>query len=328
MYEPLTLLLLSLALASCTLTDTITIETGEIKGIVNASGRYFLGVPFADPPVGEFRFTAPRPVTPWSGTRLADAFAPGCVQDCALPPLTCPPTISEDCLYLDVYTPLNGSVDGQGYPSMIFFPGGEFLQGGASTVLYDGTALARVTNTIVIVINYRLGALGFLTNEAFEPNNGFKDQQFAMDWVRRNIAQFGGNPEHVTIFGQSAGGTSTTTHLISPLSKGLFDKAIIESNPIGLDLNTMEQQQYYSNLFTTLAGCPAESGEDQTKCLMNLTNDDIVEGQAKLMKHVDVTAPLGIFYPWTPTVDGYNVPGQPVNMFAAGKYNKVPITIG
>ena len=295
---------------------------------MNATGRYFLGVPFADPPTGQYRFTAPRPVTPWSGVRAADAFAPGCVQDCTLPPLTCPLSISEDCLYLDVYTPKEASSDGKGYPSMIFFPGGEFLQGGASTVLYDGTALARVTNAIVVVINYRLGALGFLTNEAFGPNNGFKDQQYAMDWVRRNIAQFGGNPEHATIFGQSAGGTSTTSHLISPLSKGLFDKAIIESNPIGLDLNTMEQQQYYSELFTSLAGCPTEAGEEKTKCLMELDVDNITMAQDKLMHHVDPTAPLGIFYPWTPTVDGYNVPGQPVNMFAAGKYNKVPTMIG
>ena len=211
---------------------------------------------------------------------------------------------------------------------MLFFPGGEFEQGTADTILYDGTTIAAQTHTLVIIINYRLGALGFLRTGSFAGNYGFLDQQYALQWVQRNIQSFGGNPNSVTIFGQSAGGTSTTSHMISPQSKGLFHKAIVESNPVALDLNSAELQEHYSSEFAEFSGCGDLEGSLLTVCLLNLTIDQVLAAQATVQKHINISAPIYIFYPWTPTIDGNLIPGQPVNLFASGHFNHVPFILG
>jgi carboxylesterase type B len=206
--------------------------------------------------------------------------------------------------------------------------GGEFEQGGSMTYLYDGSTIARTTSTIVVITNYRLGALGFIVNDAFPSGNfGFLDQQFALQWVQRNIASFGGDRNSVTIFGQSAGGTSTTSHMISPQSKGLFHRAIVESNPVGLDLNTLETQRRYSDSFAKFAGCDGV-GAQLTACMLNLTVPQILAAQEKTQRQVDISAPIYIFYPWTPTIDGNVIPGQPITLFQKGLFNPVDFVLG
>ena len=296
--------------------------------------------------VGQYRWAPPRPVLPWHSIRPAKDFAPGCPQNCDLPPLTCPATTSEDCLTLNIYTPLSGDnwpvvcfflfsifflfqlLMNHFFIQMVYVPGGEFEQGTADTVLFDGTAIAAQTQTLVVVINYRLGTLGFLRTGSFAGNYGFMDQQYALQWVQRNIDAFGGNPQAVTLFGQSAGGTSTTSHLISPQSKGLYHRAIVESNPVALNLNTAELQEHYSSEFAKFAGCGDKEGSLLTACLLNLTIPEILSAQATVGKHVNPADPIYIFYPWTPTIDGNIVPGQPVNLFPKGQFNHVPMILG
>ena len=333
MSPSLLLLLLSLfsalSLASSTLSsDVVYIESGAVQGIVNESGRFFYGIPFAAPPTGAYRWQPPRPVMPWGNSPfIAQSFGPGCPQDCTLPPGTCPLVQSEDCLILNVFTPPTVN-PGQLLPVMVFFPGGEYEQGGCMTYLYDGSTLARTTSTIIVITNYRLGALGFVVNDAFPSGNfGFLDQQFALQWVQRNIAAFGGDRNSVTIFGQSAGGTSTTSHLISPQSKGLFHRAIVESNPVGLDLNTLEMQRQYSADFAKFAGCDGV-GAHLTQCMLNLTVPEILAAQKKTEEQVNISEPIYIFYPWTPTIDGNVIPGQPVTLFEKGLFNPVDFILG
>tara|TARA_R110002050_G_scaffold209263_1_gene345350 strand:- start:1092 stop:1604 length:513 start_codon:yes stop_codon:yes gene_type:complete len=168
---------------------------------------------------------------------------------------------------------------------MFFIHGGNFQQGSAGTLLYDGEQIANATDTVVVVINYRLGALGFLINEELQGNYGFQDQQFALRWVQRNIAQFGGDPSRVTIFGQSAGGTSTTAHMISKQSFGLYHSVITESNPVALNLNSYEKQSKATDVFCKAAGCGDYTGTELTDCLRGLNLTQVLNAQAKVSKY-------------------------------------------
>ena len=146
-------------------------------------------------------------------------------QDCKLPPGGCQDEMSEDCLYLNVHAPLEASAEP--VPVMVFFHGGRYEQGSAGVELYDGRMLANLTNIVVVTVNYRLGALGFMTLNEFEGNFGVLDQRLALQWVQQNIAGFGGDPSAVTIFGQSAGGTSVSFHLVTTGSKPYFHRVCL-----------------------------------------------------------------------------------------------------
>lgn len=210
-------------------------ESGVIQGSADDAVSVYRGIPFAAPPIGELRWKAPQPVARWAGVRYATRFGPDCMQK-ADPPLAVagPGGFSEDCLYLNVWTPARGP--GAKLPVMVWIYGGGFVNGGSSSRIYDGEHFAR--NGIVFVsLNYRLGRFGFFAFPALsregagEPlnNYGYMDQIAALRWVRRNIGRFGGDAENVTLFGQSAGGASVLTLLTSPLAQGLFSKAIVES---------------------------------------------------------------------------------------------------
>lgn len=223
----------------------VRIEPGLLEGVPGEDPlvRVFKGIPFGAPPVGALRWKAPQPVAPWTGVRKADQFGPSCSQptrsgiSALLPtaPRLTPP--SEDCLYLNVWATAS-SPDAK-LPVMLYFPGGGFTTGGGSGLVFDGEALAK-KGVVLVTTNYRLGVFGFfahpdLTRESghnASGNYGLMDQLEALRWVRKNIAAFGGDPQLVTIFGQSAGSASVLFHMASPLSTGLFHRAIGESSGI------------------------------------------------------------------------------------------------
>ena len=199
-------------------------DSGYVSGINENGLRMYRGIPYAAPPTGDLRWRPPAPVQSWNGTRDATVFSAMCPQ-----PSTSNPTaggMSEDCLYLNVWTPAKNADDK--LPVMVFIHGGAFAEGTGSDPLYNGTALAR-KGVVVVTLNYRMGALGFLTHPQLDKesitnssgNYGLLDQQAALRWVQKNIGAFGGDPSRVTIFGQSAGGSSILVHLVSPQSKGL-----------------------------------------------------------------------------------------------------------
>lgn len=208
----------------------LSTQTADIKGLRQNDILHFRGVPYAQPPIGELRFMAPR--KPEGSANLLDAtqFPNRCVQAPGGIFGQVTGTPSEDCLYLNIVTP---STEGSHRPVMFWIHGGGFTQGSANE--YDGSMLATQGDVVVVTINYRLGLLGFLNLSSFgdeyegSANNGMRDQVLALEWVRDNIADFGGNPENVTIFGESAGGASVLTLLATPSADGLYHKAIAHS---------------------------------------------------------------------------------------------------
>ena len=211
---------------------TAQTTAGTIEGTEENGLCVFRGVPFAAPPVGDLRFKAPQPVEPWDGVREAKSFGPISLQapnemlEALLPPSDPPQPQSEDCLYLNVWTP---GLDGA-RPVMVWIHGGAFTIGSGSEDYYDGANLASRGDVVIVTINYRLGALGFLNLPALgETNFGMRDQVAALKWVQDNIANFGGDPNNVTIFGESAGGMSVASMMASPEAAGLFQKAIPQS---------------------------------------------------------------------------------------------------
>ncbi len=204
---------------------------GTVVGVpISPQRSVFRGIPFAKPPVGSLRFQAPQPVDPWPGELACVDYPPACIQDAKR--LSYSAEISEDCLYLNVFTPAASSAER--LPVMVWIFGGGFQGGSSADPEFDGAALNE-QGVILVTINYRCGPMGFFLNQALEqqfgcPGNvGLLDQIAALRWVQENIGAFGGDRQNVTIFGQSAGGISTRIHLTSPLSRGLFQKAIVQS---------------------------------------------------------------------------------------------------
>src|SRR3954452_18938691 len=216
--------------------------SGLLRGVAESGHQAFLGVPYARPPIKDRRFRPPVAARKWSGTRAADRQGAACLQF--------EPTgvregqaTSEDCLYLDLYRP-EGARRGQKRPVMVWWHGGGWTQG--TGVIYGGGSMAAETGAIVISINYRLGALGFLAHPALSAetrlgsgNYGLMDAFESLRWIRRNVARFGGDPSNVTIFGQSAGAGLVCAALASPSAKGLFDRAIVQSLPCGVVSNQL-----------------------------------------------------------------------------------------
>lgn len=194
-----------LSLASVFGQEELLVKTdlGLVQGHYSYENvREWNGIPYAVPPVGEKRWTYPEYPQPRTDTYMANYMAPGCSQTCKLPPGNCPVYgISEDCLYLTVWAPHNPSKDPKGYPVMFWIHGGAFEQGLGDCALYNGTNFAN-KDVVTVVINYRLGAMGFMASESMQGNYGFLDQRMALQWTKNNIAGFGGNPNDVTIAGQ------------------------------------------------------------------------------------------------------------------------------
>src|SRR6185503_9727961 len=242
-YSRLRIIICVTTLATTTLTlradlTTVTTDAGTVSGAPPSGGvTAYLGIPYAAPPVGDLRWRPPQPVVRWDGVRKADHFGTSCMQNQAgsrLPwteEFMTQGPIGEDCLFLNVWTAAkNGTAK---LPVMFWIYGGGFNEGSSSVAVYDGTELAK-KGVIVVSVNYRVGPLGFLTHPELTKesehqssgNYGLLDQIAALRWVRDNIAAFGGDPNQVTIFGQSAGALSVAALMRSPLARGLFARAI------------------------------------------------------------------------------------------------------
>jgi para-nitrobenzyl esterase len=233
----------------------VKVDGGFVKGVSVPGGVLaFRGLPYAAPPTGNLRWRPPQPPASWNEIRDASRFAPSCLQK---PSLFVPPgPQSEDCLYLNVSTPALGR---DGRPVLVWIHGGGFTEDGALN--YDGTKLAG-NGVVVVTINYRLGALGFLAHPALAThpggpagNYGLMDQQAALRWVKRNISQFGGDPRNVTIAGQSAGAVSVLAHLVSRGSRGLFQRAIVESGAFALNQVPLAAAEAFGRTFAAGVGC-------------------------------------------------------------------------
>jgi para-nitrobenzyl esterase len=243
MFAAVAVFFAALSLADAAEQTVVSIQEGRISGVTDSLGvTSYKGIPFAAPPVGNLRWKPPQPTAHWEGVRNADHFGNACVQKQSYSrlPWTKPfmeqgPT-SEDCLYLNVWTAAKTA--GERRPVMVWFHGGGFTEGSASIAVYDGTQLAK-RGVVLVGVNYRLGVLGFLTYPALSKesahgvsgNYGLLDQIAALHWVQKNIAAFGGDPNRVTIFGQSAGAGAVYDLMQSPLARGLFVRAIAESGP-------------------------------------------------------------------------------------------------
>jgi para-nitrobenzyl esterase len=291
----------------------VTTADGAVRGTAGPEGDAFLGLPYAAPPTGNLRWRPPQPPAHWRGVRDATSFAPSCPQNPAGNPFLPPGLMSEDCLYLNVYTPAPRSSDEGGRPVLVWIHGGGLTQDGGRN--YDPTTLAA-DGVVVVTINYRLGALGFLAHPALAArpggpagNYGLMDQQAALRWVQANIRRFGGNSHNVTIAGESAGGLSVLAQMVSPGARGLFQKAIIQSGAFALNQQPLAAAETAGEAFAAKAGCP-----DQTAaCLRQLPVADLVSSPFAGIPGV---------------VDG-QVLTEPIGAaLAAGRFARVPVLDG
>lgn len=306
------------------LDDSVIARTdlGLVQGTSANGTNRFLGIPYAKPPVGSLRFAAPESALPYAEQPfVAQTWGPGCPQKCLLPVGACSASFSEDCLTLNVYAPRDQSGP---LPVMVWIHGGRFVAGSGGVPLYDGHVLSQA-GLVIVSLNYRLGILGFLaTTDGLEGNFALQDQRLALRWVQRNIAAFGGDPNRVTIAGQSAGAYSVAAHLASPLSAGLFHKASMLSWPSSIGSRTMKDAHHLGHKVTKKLGCHRRTA---TSCLRSKSVEDILNAQ------FDLSIPLWpntlhAFMPWLPTIGGSDLPDQPFYMIRDGKAHDVPIMHG
>ena len=309
--------------------DHITVPTdnGPVEGLQTDTMNKFLGIPYAAPPVGENRWRPPQPAARWETPRDATQFANHCPQVGG--PFGIGST-TEDCLFLNVYTPTHthGHHPGEphGHPVMVWIHGGGLTVGLSDG--FDPTPLVTQGDVVVVTINYRLGILGYLGHPALSAegdgasgNYGFMDQQAAMQWVQRNIHHFGGDADNVTVFGESAGGLSTQTQLASPLGAGLFHRAIVESGAYAINtrlLRTTDGSTSAESLGVAFAGRKGCPGTDAAAaaCLRALTVDQILAPDP-------ATGTIS-----APTVDGKVLTQTLRGAFTSGQFNQVPIMQG
>ncbi|MFI1357848.1 carboxylesterase/lipase family protein [Streptomyces sp. NPDC020898] len=289
-------------------------DAGWVRGEVTAEGRQFLGIPYAQPPVGALRWKNPRPVEPWQGARTAGEFGNRCVQTSSWDPGYEQPSHTEDCLDLNVYVP-QGAVRG---PVLVWLHGGGLTAGAGEDVVPD--TFARRTGAVVVTVNYRLGAMGFLATDALDGeardgvsgNFGMLDQQAALRWVRANIGRFGGDPGRVTIAGESAGGRSVCTQLASPTSTGLYRAGIVQSGAYNnCSARTHASATAQGAAFVEKLGC---TGADRVGCLRSRSAAEILAAQSG--------------FEWGPVTGGAFLPVQPFEAFENGAAANVPVLNG
>ena len=245
--------------------------------------------------------------------------------------MACPPKTSEDCLFLNVFAPVTSTADK--LPVMFWLHGGDYYQGYGGGLLYDGSDLVARENVIVVSINYRIGALGFLysgsdSKTQFTGNYGTLDQQFALQWVQRNAHVFGGDPNQVTIFGQSAGSESVAVLLNMPSNKGLFSKAIMQSFPSALPFRTADKAPSFTKVVAKDAGCDVTVPYEE--CMRTLTWQEILAAAVKAETNVlaNLNEFLSLFQPYSPTVGTLDLTKQPMEGFLDGSSIDVPIIMG
>ena len=296
----------------------IKVEGGLIQGTNEDGLTIYRGIPFAAPPVGELRWRAPQPLAPWPGVLQTVKFAPGPIQG------TRPPSgMSEDCLYLNVWSPAKSPRDK--IPVLVWIYGGGFSAGATSDHNYSGEKLAK-KGVVLVSIAYRVGQLGFLAHPELSAENphhvsgnyGLLDQIAGLQWVKKNIAAFGGDPKKVTIFGESAGGIAVSMLCASPLAKGLFEGAISESGgsfgPAGRTNSPGENLKPLADAERAGLAYATNTGVSTIAELRKLVPDKLPSGRA-------------VGSSW-PIVDGYVIPDDQYKLYSAGKYNHTPILVG
>ena len=304
--------------------ETAKVTGGEVQGVIKDGVASFKGVPFAAPPVGDLRWNAPQPVKPWTGIRKADVFAAGPMQDARFAAMMGGSTkVSEDCLYLNVWTAAKNADEKR--PVMVWIYGGAFVTGMTSIPVYDGTKLAR-KGVVLVSITYRLGAFGFLAHPELSKESGkgsgcygLQDQVAALRWVKENIAQFGGDPSRVTIFGESAGGISVSMLTAVPAAKGLFDRAISQS---GGSMAPIKQTNEAGQNVPSLK----IAEEDGQEFIGRLGVKDLKAARAVSAEEVQkATVGMGLFWP---VADGETLLGDQYELYEAGRFNDTPVLIG
>ena len=301
---------------------TVTTVSGQVCGIAVGSDSEWLGIPYAAPPVGDLRWAAPQPPTPWTSPLPATAFGSSC---------TFGTTGSENCLYLNVTRPADGST---GLPVLVHIHGGAFIGGSGNG---DYTLLANTGHEVVVSINYRLGIFGFLAGKEFGDHAGdwgLQDQQAALRWVQQNITSFGGDPSNVTIYGESAGGSSMCDAIASPTAKGLFQRAIsvsgeyntllgvstvLETQDCKSNLPTQAQANAAGRTYAQNVGCTSAS--QMAACLRSLSTADVETAAGSGFE-------LGGHGTVGPTINGTTLTQSLRQALETGKVNKVQVIAG
>lgn len=317
--------------------NVVATTRGLVKGKVDGDSLLFAGIPYAAPPIGELRFRAPEPAACWEDVKETTEFGAQCPQT-----IVGATTTNENCLSLNVWTP---SVSGSKKPVLFFIHGGANMLGASkqigfsATLLYDGRRYAEEQDSVVVTVNYRLGALGWMAHPAFNAENprgvsgnyGLLDLIAALRWVNENISSFGGDPSRVMIFGESAGAFNTCALLASPLAAGLFSSALMQSGICSeptlsyrLEQGKELAQKLGCGDAADVAAClrqvPAETLAQQTD-----VTDLLATGSS--MPEMDVSNP-STMVAFGPTVDGYVLPLSPLEALSQGKHNKVPFAVG
>ena len=333
-----------------TLIDTIVTTTdGLVGGLRGRRARRgtisWKGIPFAAPPVGEGRFRDAQPVAPWPGVRDCTAFGNAAIQErrfTATGPGRYVPT-SEDCLTLNIFSPEEQSSTPR--PVMVFIHGGAYILGTAATPLYDGAALARAQDVVVVTVQYRFGAFGMLDfsdystpERTFDENPGLSDMLAALRWVQRNIAAFGGDPDNTTVFGESAGGSAVLTLLATPEAKGLFARAIAES-PAPELVVSKPSATTFADEFLRLLRDPERRSADlddrgdpidpvAARALLDgASTEDIFRASNRLMRFASrAQTPEPV--PFAPVAGSALLPKLPVDAARAGETHAVPLIVG
>jgi para-nitrobenzyl esterase len=294
----------------------VKVEEGTLQGICEQGLSIYKGVPFATPPVGELRWRAPQPLTKWSGIREAKKFAPAPMQS-GNPPSG----KSEDCLYLNIWTPAKSARES--IPVLVWIHGGAFNAGATSEPAYDCAEMAK-KGLVMVSIAYRVGQLGFLAHpyltaespEHVSGNYGLLDMIAALKWIRKNIAVFGGNPQKVTIMGESAGGIAVSMLCASPLAKGLFRGAISES---GGSFGPPRSVMYPGENLKRLRDAEI-AGANYVKAAGFASIDELRKVDADKLPAIRGLA-------W-PIIDGWVIPDDQYKLYEAGKFNRIPVLIG
>jgi para-nitrobenzyl esterase len=318
------------------ITDPVKVEQGLLAGTSGSSAdiRVYRGIPFALPPVGDLRWKAPQAAASWQGTRQAAEFSNACWQTpypaAAAIYQAKLPRLSEDCLYLNIWTPAKSAKDR--LPVMVWIHGGGFTRGFSGTSSYNGEVLAR-KGAIIVTINYRLGVFGFFAHPELSTESGHHasgnyallDQIAALQWVQKNIAAFGGDPNRVTIFGESAGSWAVNALMASPLAKGLFQRAIGESGGLFSPMKTLaEAEKEGEKLASILTQIPAADGKvegGQSVAPPSTLKALRAKPAEELLKAADSETVRTI-------VDGRVLPQDVATIFTQGKQNDVPLIVG
>ena len=302
---------------------------GRIAGVSADGVVSFKGIPFAAPPVGALRWRSPQPVTPWTGVKQASSFAPGCMQNAnSGGRFGAPPALSEDCLYLNIWTPAKTANDK--LPVMVWIYGGAFAAGMTSIPTYDGTHLAQ-KGVVLVSVAYRVSAFGFLADAELTRENGGTSGNFGLEdmiaglkWVKNNIASFGGDPARVTVFGESAGGIAVSMLCASPAAKGLFQGAISESGgnfgPARSDNGAVE-----GGVTMVTLKMAEVSGH---RFLENLGAENIKAARELSADKIQSALGQGAGARFWPVFDGKVLPGDQYELYEAKRFNDTPVLIG